>query len=144
MNEFVKPFLLSSFLASSIFVVSQWGLNLSVMAAESSNDRYLAKDKLVPSPGSTTYLIDPARGNDTNAPGKPWKTFGKLNAMHLAAGDKVVISPGVQDETFKPSGEGTAEKPIIVQFLPGVHTIAIKNVIRLPMFVSNSQDSTDP
>ena len=144
MNNIVKPFLVSSFLASSIFVVSQLGLNLSVMAAESSNDRYLAKDKLVQSPGRTTYSIDPEKGDDANPVGKPWKTFGKLNAMRLAAGDKVVISPGVQDETLKPSGEGTAENPIIVQFLPGVHTIAIKNVIRLPMFVSNSQDSTDP
>ncbi len=144
MNDIVKPFLVSSFLVSSIFVVSQWGLNLSVMAAESSNDRYLAKDKLVQSPGRTTYSVDPEKGDDANPVGKPWKTFGKLNAMRLAAGDKVVIYPGVQDETLKPSGEGTAEKPIVIQFLPGVHTIAINHVIRLSMFVSNSQDSTDP
>jgi len=114
-------------------------------AIESSNHpSYPENARLLQSPGNTTYLIDPAKGNDANPPGKPWKTFGKLNSMRLAAGDKVVISPGVQDETLKPSGEGTAEKPIVIQFLPGVHTIAMKNVIRLPMFVSNSQDSTDP
>jgi len=130
MNDIVKPFFVSSFLASSIFVVSQWGLNLSVMAAESSNDRYLAKDKLVQSPGRTTYGIDPEKGDDANPVGKPWKTFGKLNAMRLAAGDKVVIYPGIQEETFKPSGEGTAEKPIVIQFLPGVHTIAVMSPVR--------------
>ena len=56
----------------------------------------------------------------------------------------MIIAPGLQTETLKPVGEGTAAKPIVIRFLPGVHTIGIQSVVRLPMFVSNSQDSTDP
>ena len=56
----------------------------------------------------------------------------------------MVIAPGRQEETFKPSGEGTVQKPIRVRFLPGVHVIGSQHVIRLPMFVSNSMDSEDP
>ncbi|MEI7928019.1 MAG: hypothetical protein WCH40_05670 [Verrucomicrobiales bacterium] len=46
------------------------------------------------SPGDTTYLVDPENGNDANLPGKPWKSYGKLNAMKLAPGDQVLIAPG--------------------------------------------------
>ena len=99
---------------------------------------------LVSSPGDTTYLIDPAHGDDANPVGKPWKTYGKLNSMQLAPGDRVVVSPGVQEETFRPSGAGTRDKPVTIQFLPGIHTIGIRNVTRVPMFVSNSMDSDAP
>ncbi len=43
-----------------------------------------------------------------------------------------------------PSGAGTGEKPVTIQFLPGIHTIGIRNVTRVPMFVSNSMDSDAP
>jgi hypothetical protein len=33
---------------------------------------------------------------------------------------------------------------VAIRFLPGVHTIGIRNVERVPMFVSNSMDSDDP
>lgn len=91
-----------------------------------------------------TYLVDPAKGDDANPVGMPWKTFGKLNSIKLTAGDKVVISPGVQEESLKPMGGGTAENPVVIQFLPGIHTIGIRNVTRVPMFVSNSMDSDEP
>lgn len=68
---------------------------------------------LVASPGDTTYLVDPSQGNDNNPVGKPWKTYGKLNSIKLASGDKVVIAPGLQEETLKPMGGGTAEKPVV-------------------------------
>lgn len=74
----------------------------------------------------TTYLIDPAKGDDSNPIGKPWKTFGKLNSIKLLPNDTVVISPGVQEETLMPSVAGTRDKPVTIQFLPGVHTIASK------------------
>lgn len=99
---------------------------------------------LMASPGDTIYLIDPAKGDDANPAGKPWKTFGKLNSIKLAPGDKVVIAPGLQEESLKPTGEGTAERPVVIQFLPGIHTIGIRNVTRVPMFVSNSMDSDEP
>jgi hypothetical protein len=101
-------------------------------------------NSLLSSPGDTTYLVDPAKGDDTNPAGKPWKTFGKLNSLKLAPGDKVVIAPGMQQETLKPSGGGTAQNPVLIRFLPGIHTIGIRNVTRVPMFVSNSQDTTEP
>ncbi len=95
-------------------------------------------------PGSATYLVDPVKGDDANPAGKPWKTYGKLNSIKLAPGDRVIVSPGTQTETLMPSAAGTREKPVTIQFLPGVHTIASNNVKQLPMFVSNSQNGTDP
>lgn len=91
-----------------------------------------------------TYVVDPATGDDNNPPGKPWKTFGKLNSVKLAPGDMVVIAPGRQEQSLKPTGGGTAEKPAVIRFLPGLHTIGIRNVERVPMFVSNSMDSDAP
>jgi hypothetical protein len=62
----------------------------------------------------------------------------------LAPGDTVIIAPGHQQETLRPSGGGTAEKPVVIRFQPGVHTFGIQDAVRIPMFVSNSMDSTDP
>lgn len=114
------------------------------MAADSTPGRYLDKEKRTVSPGNTTYVIDPVKGDDANPAGKPWKTYGKLNSITLAPGDKVLIEPGRQEETLKPSGGGTADNPVVIQFLPGIHTIGIRNVTRVPMFVSNAMDSDDP
>lgn len=115
-----------------------------VGAGEPAGESYPAQDKLIPSTGKTTYRIDPAGGDDANPAGKPWKTFGRLNAMKLAPGDTVLIAPGVQEETLKPSGEGTARNPVVIKFLPGLHTISIKKVFRKQLFISNAIDSTDP
>lgn len=93
---------------------------------------------------ATTYLVDPVTGNDANPAGQPWKTYGKLNSIRLVAGDRVLVSPGVQEESLMPAGEGTPERPITIQFLPGVHTIVSNKVRSFPMFVSNAQDSTEP
>ncbi len=91
-----------------------------------------------------TYQIDPVAGDDANPAGKPWKTYGRLNAVKLEPGDTVLISPGIQEETLKPSGEGTAQNPIVIKFLPGVHTLSIKKVLRKQLFISNSIDYTEP
>jgi hypothetical protein len=72
----------------------------SAMAADSSPDRYLDKEKRTLSPGNTTYVIDPLKGDDANLAGKPWRTFGKLNALTLAPGDKVLVAPGQQEESL--------------------------------------------
>lgn len=124
----------------SLFASISLGLVASYAAVESHPE----SSKLIQSPGDTTYCVDLTQGDDANPVGKPWKSFAKINATKLAPGDKVIISPGTQEETLKPSGEGTAEKPIVIRFLPGTHTIGIKNTLRLPLFVSNAQDSTDP
>ena len=131
-NKLTSPFLLLSLAL------------LPLVAPVAFATSYPGLDQLAPSPGNTTYLIDPATGNDANPPGQPWRTFGRLNAVRLAPGDTVIIAPGRQEETLKPSGGGSAEKPVVIRFQSGMHTIGIKDVIRLPMFVSNSMDSTDP
>ncbi len=97
-----------------------------------------------PARGATTYQVDPVNGDDRNPAGKPWKTFGKLNSIKLAPGDKVAIAPGRQEQSLKPMGSGTLEDPVVIRFLPGIHTIGIQNVERIPMFVSNSMDSDEP
>lgn len=96
------------------------------------------------SPGNSTYLIDPAKGDDANPAGKAWRTFGRLNAEKLAPGDTVIIAAGRQRETLMLSGSGTAQKPVVIRFQPGIHTIGMEKAIRIPMFISNSMDSTDP
>ena len=96
------------------------------------------------SAGNTTYRIDPLRGDDANPPGKWWRSFAKLNTVQLAPGDTVEIAPGRHEGTLMPVGAGTAKQPITIRFQPGVHTIGMKGIIRLPMFVSNSCDSSDP
>jgi hypothetical protein len=101
-------------------------------------------DKAPLAVGKATYLVDPVAGDDSNPVGKPWKTFGRLNAVKLAPGDTVLISPGVQEESLMPAGEGTTENPVVIKFLPGVHTFSTKNIQRKQLFISNSIDSTDP
>ena len=91
-----------------------------------------------------SYVVDPVKGDDANPAGKAWRTYAKLNTVKLAPGDTVVIAPGRQEESLAPMGEGTIEKPIVIRFLPGVHTVGVKGAIRLPMYVSNSCDSPAP
>jgi Right handed beta helix region len=90
-----------------------------------------------------SYVIDPVHGDDGSSAG-PWKTFGRLNAAKLCPGDTVLINPGVQEESLMPSGEGTAQQPIVIKFLPGIHTLNIKKVQRKQLFISNSIDYTEP
>jgi len=96
------------------------------------------------SPGDTTYFVDPAKGDDSQAgtaADKPWKSIARVNALILAPGDKVTIAPGLHEATLKPSGAGTAEKPIVIEFLPGVHEFAVATALRRPWFISNSCDA---
>ncbi len=139
MTKFFRPIIPALF-----FVCSFVSARAAAPDGGGALGAYPPADKLRPSPGQATYLVDPESGNDANPPGKAWKTFGRLNAVRLAPGDTVLISPGRQEESLKPSGAGTPAKPVVIRFLPGVHTIGIRDVIRLPMFVSNSMDSTEP
>jgi hypothetical protein len=105
---------------------------------------YPPSDRLIPSPGDTTYFVDPAAGNDANpgtASGAPWKSIGKINALKLAPGDRVRIAAGLHSATLKPSGAGTAAKPIVISFAPGRHEFAVDQAVTRPYFVSNSCDA---
>ena len=125
-------------------ITAAWLIVALSMGAAARGETTRPDEMLVASPRDSTYLIDPAHGDDSNPAGKPWKTFGRLNSVKLGPGDKVLISPGRQEESLKPIGSGSAQKPVVIQFLPGIHTIGIGNVARLPMFVSNSMGADDP
>lgn len=100
-------------------------------------------DGRVPSRGHTTYFVDPGRGNDMNqgtAAQTPWKSLLKVNALKLGPGDKVVLAPGKHEGTLMPFGAGTAQEPIIIEFLPGVHEFRAAQALHRPWFISNSSD----
>jgi hypothetical protein len=105
---------------------------------------YPPQDKLIVSPGNTTYFVDPAKGDDANdgkKAKKAWKSIARLNAMKLAPGDQVVIAPGFHAETLKPSGAGTAAKPVVIALAPGRHEFGVEQALRRPYYVSNSCDA---
>ena len=104
---------------------------------------YPPVEKLVSSPGNTTYYVDPNRGSDSNtgtAASSAWKSIARVNAMKFAAGDRVRIAPGLHAETLRPSGQGTKEKPVVIEFLPGRHEFGSEEILARPFFISNSCD----
>lgn len=114
-----------------------------VAPAASAQARYPAVAARIPSPGRTTYFVDPARGDDAKSgtdAKTPWKSLVRVNALRLAPGDRVVIAPGRHEETLMPYGEGTVKEPIEIRFLPGVHEFGVELALRLPIFVSNACD----
>jgi hypothetical protein len=105
---------------------------------------YPPQDKLIASPGNTTYFIDPAKGDDANSgkkANKAWKSIARLNAMKLAPGDTVTIAAGFHAETLKPSGAGSAAKPVVITLAPGRHEFGVDDALRRPYFISNSSDN---
>lgn len=105
---------------------------------------YPPAEKLIPSPGDTIYYIDPTNGNDANGGTTaqvPWKSIAKLNALKLAPGDQVRIAAGLHAETLKPSGAGTAAKPVVITFAAGRHEFGVDQAVTRPYYVSNSCDA---
>ena len=105
---------------------------------------YPSSESLTQSPGNTTYHVDPSGGNDSAAgtdKTTPWKSISKINALKLAPGDRVLIAPGTHDATLKPSGAGTAEKPVTIRFAAGRHEFPEAAALRRAWFVSNSCDN---
>jgi hypothetical protein len=105
---------------------------------------YPEADKLISSPGHTTYYVDPHKGKDTHSgttAQTAWKSIAKVNGLQLAPGDKVLIAAGHHEATLKPSGAGTVKEPIIIEFLPGVHEFGVDTAYRIPLYVSNSCDA---
>src|SRR5690606_20252911 len=68
------------------------------------------------SAANTTYYIDNAGGNDTNAgtsAGSAWRTLSKANSVVLQPGDKLLFKAGgVWTGTLQPQGSGSASNPI--------------------------------
>ncbi len=105
---------------------------------------YPPADKLVASPGDTSYFVDPATGDDAaagTAKDHAWKSIAKLNSIKFAPGDKIFIAPGLHSETLKPSGAGSASNPVTIEFRPGRHEFGVEIALRRPYFISNSCDA---
>ncbi|MFM7180173.1 MAG: right-handed parallel beta-helix repeat-containing protein [Verrucomicrobiales bacterium] len=123
-----------------LFSIAFWRVG---SAAAEDSPAYPRLELLRPSPGNTTYHVDPTRGDDANAGTDAklaWKSFAGVNALNLAAGDRVVIAPGEHRLSLRLSGTGTADKPVVVQFLPGRHRIAADGALRRSWFISNACD----
>lgn len=104
---------------------------------------YPPADRRIPSPGRTTYFVDPAKGDDRNTgleSGQSWKSFAAVNARTFAPGDRIEIAPGAYGESLVPSGAGTAEAPIEFHFAPGRFEIQAAGAIRLKLHISNGND----
>lgn len=104
---------------------------------------YPEVNDLHPSPGGRTWFVNPASGDDgasgENAASAK-KTFAGVNALRLAAGDTVLVAPGRHVSSLLISGEGTAERPITVKFLPGKHLFAHGALITEKLHISNTND----
>lgn len=88
-----------------------------------------------------TWFVNPTDGKDGNtgnAHGQAWKSLAKINALELAPGDEIVIAPGKHRASLVPNARGTADKPVIIRFLPGVHEFPVEQAIRRAYFISNS------
>ncbi len=108
---------------------------------------YPSKEFRRPSPGNTTYYINPAEGNDSYSGLKEkraWRSFGPVNQLLLAPGDQVKItSPGSFDQTLMLMGEGTSGNPVEVHFAEGRYDFFTDNIYREKYNISNTNDSPD-
>lgn len=98
------------------------------------------------SPGHTTYYVNPAHGSDSavgTSERDSWRSFARLNATHLAAGDHVVVDPGDHFDSLAPQGSGTADEPIEIRFRSGSHRFHAQTAHRLAAYVSNSADDPE-
>jgi hypothetical protein len=101
----------------------------------------LAAIALATSAPAATWYVNPAAGDDGNAgtsSGIAWKSLAKVNATKLAPGDSVVIAPGRHGASLVPMATGTAEQPVVIRFLPGVHEFVKEQAIRRAYYISNS------
>lgn len=116
----------------------------SILAADTL---YPPKENRQPSPGNTTYYIDPEKGDDQQSGVKEdlaWRSFYRVNQLRLAPGDKVkIISPGSFDQTLMIMGAGTSTSPIEVSFAAGRYDIFTKNLYRQKFNISNTNGSPE-
>lgn len=66
----------------------------------------------------TTYYVDSARGNDSNAgtaESAPWKSLSKISATEFKPGDRILLRAGsVWNEQLKPQSSGAPNSPIVI------------------------------
>jgi hypothetical protein len=119
-------------------------VGLKAAAAEVTGNLYPPEEQRRPSPGHTTYHIDPAEGDDARsglAPKLAWRTFRRVNQLRLAPGDRVeIIAPGAFHETLMLTGAGTAEAPVEVRFSRGRYDFHPDHAFRDTYQISNTND----
>ena len=117
------------------------------MAADGPDNQYPSEERRKPSPGRTTYYIDPADGSDTNSGVErksPWRTFRRVNQLLLSPGDRVkVVAPGSFDQTLMLIGAGTEEAPVEVSFAPGRYDFHPGDAYREKYQISNTNDDPE-
>lgn len=122
-------------------------MTLGAISGNCSQDMYPLEEYRKPSPGNTTYYIDPADGDDNNSGLKQrlaWRTFSGINHLLLSAGDRVKItSPGSFDQTLMLMGTGTAKAPVEVSFAPGRYDFYPKKACKRKYQISNTNDDSD-
>jgi hypothetical protein len=120
-------------------------LTLSVSAATTPVDPYAAERR--PSPGHTSYHIDPVSGDDHHnglTPTTAWKSFEPVNRLTLAPGDRVdILSPGPFHHTLALAGSGSAAEPIAIHFAPGRYDVHPTHLRRVAYHISNTNDEPD-
>ena len=117
---------------------------VSLWATALAGEPYPEPAALVASPGSTTYHVDPAKGDDARdgtTPATAWKSFARVNGLRLAEGDRVLVAPGVHEFSLTPHAAAAAGKPAVIRFLAGTHEFAPERALSRPWFISNSCDA---
>jgi hypothetical protein len=120
---------------------------LATTSVLSSDALYPPKENRKPSPGNTSYFIDPVKGDDKQSGLKQnlaWRSFSGINQLVLAPGDKVKITaPGSFDQTLMIVGSGSANSPVEVNFAPGRYDFHTKNLCRRKFNISNTNASSE-
>nr|WP_173023491.1 MULTISPECIES: InlB B-repeat-containing protein [unclassified Pseudoflavonifractor] len=75
-------------------------------------------------PTGTTFYVDSEGGDDSSegtSADAPWKTLGKVNALTLKPGDRVLLKAGsvFEGQSLSLRGSGSGESPIVVDMYDG-------------------------
>ncbi len=131
----------------STILISLVASALATTSALCSDALYPPKENRKPSPGNTTYYIDPVKGDDKQSGIKQnlaWRSFSRINQLLLAPGDKVkIVAPGSFDQTLMIIGTGTLTSPVEVSFAPGRYDIHTKSLCRRKFNISNTNGSPE-
>jgi len=76
------------------------------------------KDKVLHSPGGTTYYLDSQNGGDQNdgtLPERAWKSLSRVNSTVFAPGDRILLKAGTTyTGQLRPQGSGSRAAPIVI------------------------------
>ncbi|QOD60716.1 right-handed parallel beta-helix repeat-containing protein [Polaribacter haliotis] len=94
---------------------------------------------------NTTFFINPNSGDDSNlgtSKEKPWKTFKRINQLHLTEGNTIeILSAGDFKESLFVTGKGTEENPITINFSVGIYNFYPENAYKNQFQISNTNDA---